>query len=619
MKNSLHTPHHTTGPILLPTGARSIEQIRSCTSWSAHQLSETLVYQDIQTRLLCPKTSDTEKRAYIKTLQFSHLEQIFPLLEQYNLQKFHTDFIDQAMESMWGKYISRLFPYDPYRYLQCLFKDFEIPLDTWMYLIGKIGTKDQSLTTLLPYIKNENSNLIASYFLRAFLAEQSWDEVQTILPTIPKHQTCIGTESIMKIHGFLPFDEIVPFLMMETLSVTIKEYLLWKCESPLHNQQIFSLLSMPYADHFSWECLMQLSSRGSRTLSMSELETCAQSGNMAQVIVGFILLSPDIWEPEKDAFFESYHIPRKIRSKLFPYRPKTLLTIKSHLENESSICEQEKEEQERILPVRLPYVPNQPQNIQTYLSAYPWIWSYIRYQTEYLMTVSPQKSVYAIYREIVRDFLSDKQTYEEWDRRARNTMILVHQKARLHEQEITKAMNIGIDTNAFELTLYIRYQHRVDYPEIAELIGIFIDAYISWGYSRYFSNFRILPRNANSETPIRSFLDSLQSGKYYNVIGIDSELVMHTCSTCMFLSHSANTGKHGIPNIISATMRSEPDDIVSKIELESRKMWPEGYQSIQRMEYTEILREVFQNPSDLESQYDTLIHYDHLQKNRKSV
>lgn len=118
-----------------------------------------------------------------------------------------------------------------------------------MYLIGRIGTKSHSLKELLPHLKHKSTPLLQAYFLRAFLREQSWEEVREILNTIPHDQSFIGTESLMKVPGFLLFDEILPFLKNKKIPLIIKEYLAWKCQPLSNNDVLFELLqSYPHKE-----------------------------------------------------------------------------------------------------------------------------------------------------------------------------------------------------------------------------------------------------------------------------------------------------------------------------------------------------------------------------------
>lgn len=152
----------------------------------------------------------------------------------------------------------------------------------------------------------------------------------------------------------------------------------------------------------------------------------------------------------------------------------------------------------------------------------------------------PEKNIYDIEREIVKNFLKNISIIPDEIRDENTKNILKYQKKFVTEDEYRHAKNIFLNDENFELTLYIRYKHCVDYPDIAEFVGIFLDEYISSGRSKIFKNLRILPRNDMAEVNISPFIKSLKSAKYYNVVGLDASAVMNIFATTFYLSHSAN-------------------------------------------------------------------------------
>lgn len=82
---------------------------------------------------------------------------------------------------------------------------------------------------------------------------------------------------------------------------------------------------------------------------------------------------------------------------------------------------------------------------------------------------------------------------------------------------------------------------------------------------------------------------------------------MHTLSSCIYLSHSANAGRNNIPNIISASMRSKENDIHSFLELEAIKNSQEDLQTLKNISVLEIFSELIKNLQNLENQLDKLI------------
>lgn len=95
------------------------------------------------------------------------------------------------------------------------------------------------------------------------------------------------------------------------------------------------------------------------------------------------------------------------------------------------------------------------------------------------MKHSPNTNIYDLYRETAKSFLSEMEIHNEDIREKNNKNLVNFQKKFLSEKELQDAKNAGIDTEKFELTLYIRYEHMVNFPKIADMIAVFIDEYIA--------------------------------------------------------------------------------------------------------------------------------------------
>lgn len=209
------------------------------------------------------------------------------------------------------------------------------------------------------------------------------------------------------------------------------------------------------------------------------------------------------------------------------------------------------------------------------------------------MRENPEKNIYDLYRESAQKFLETFEIIDEKTRLENNKKLVEYQKKSLMLTEMQNAQKNGIDTENFDLTMYMRYGHQIDYPEMAEFMAICVDEYIASGRSRYFSRTRILPRNADKEENIYPFLQSLKTAKYYSKIGIDAPDVMNIFASCMYFSHSANAGKNNIPSIISGSMKPKNGDIHSDFELEARFHNEEKRKNFENISVFEVMREIF--------------------------
>lgn len=117
--------------------------------------------------------------------------------------------------------------------------------------------------------------------------------------------------------------------------------------------------------------------------------------------------------------------------------------------------------------------------LKKHISAYKSSGSMIEMIFMRKMKDNPEKNIYDLYRETANNFLKNSEIFDEKIRENNNKKLLDYQKKFISEKEMCEAKNITIDTKKFKLTLYIRYEHMVDFPEIADLIAVFVDEYIA--------------------------------------------------------------------------------------------------------------------------------------------
>ena len=150
-----------------------------------------------------------------------------------------------------------------------------------------------------------------------------------------------------------------------------------------------------------------------------------------------------------------------------------------------------------------------------------------------------------------------------------------------------------------DISIYLRYWHKVDYPEIAEAFILFVQAYKKLWFSQIFGTIRIIPRYKNVG-PSQEVLENLATKFYWNVSWEKFEKALHQGSIAVFLSHSTNSWTVRRPSIISEGMDVHKNDIVSKLELE--KSYQKNSFS-QESSMQEIFEEIFANLQAIEAYY----------------
>lgn len=120
-----------------------------------------------------------------------------------------------------------------------------------------------------------------------------------------------------------------------------------------------------------------------------------------------------------------------------------------------------------------------------------------------------------------------------------------------------------------DISLYVRYWHTVDYPEIAEAVIIFVQEYRKYfSDTSFIQDIRIIPYRGRDKPNTTLFQDGTM---FYDVRGREFESALHDWSIAVFLSHSTNSSTdETVPNIISAWMeyKKREWDIILPFELE---------------------------------------------------
>lgn len=132
--------------------------------------------------------------------------------------------------------------------------------------------------------------------------------------------------------------------------------------------------------------------------------------------------------------------------------------------------------------------------------------------------------------------------------------------------------NLGLSRDAHDLSIYLRYGHQVDYPELAELLMLFLARYVHSGYTKYFSGIRIVPRNKDNVLLPSDYVIQKPGVRCFPDVKKDAFLwALHIFATPYFLSNSSNTANEfHVPAILSRGMvlSCQKYQCFSTIELE---------------------------------------------------
>ncbi len=595
MKNSNNTPP-TSGPNN-SSFWEAFKKIFSKISHNTHDILERSSINQIISALSDKDTSDVEKMDYIETLPMLNVGDIIPLLENTDITRFHLYLIEHKLANidLW-QYQWTLF--QKKTDLHKLLESEKIGAQTLYSIFRQKNSKKHSFEIVYSFLQSSKiSDEIKGYFVNRFLEEQDWEGIKKLIKKFRwKSEDFYIIEALVQSVNLIEFTEIIPHLQDPKISHRTKQYLSWKCTN-VSLEEFLNLLESP---HNIWdsETIKNLAHKCQKTATLENIKKFKDKPFFPYL---FAILNPEISDEDIDKFCQEHVQSSGSLKIIFGYRMRNY----ENFQKQSELYPKKDEEFSfsNFFAKNGEPIFHNDKMLKTFLSSYAWdssaFWSMILGQAKQ----RPKENIYSIERSNVQKFLQGHPKIPENIRSENNNKILNYQKQFLTQKELQDAKNIWIDTDNFELTLYSRYHHAVDYPEIADFIAIFIDEYIHSGRSKIFKNFRILPRNFGQETNIEPLLKELKTAKYYNLIGPSAPVAMNVCSSTMYLSHSANAGKYNIPNIISTSMhpKAKENDILSNIELELEKTPQDNQEMImKKVDSFTICLEVLKNIQNLE-------------------
>jgi hypothetical protein len=156
---------------------------------------------------------------------------------------------------------------------------------------------------------------------------------------------------------------------------------------------------------------------------------------------------------------------------------------------------------------------------------------------------------------------------------------------------------LKINMEQLELSVYLRYWHRVNYPEIWEYVTLFLNKYIEKWYSKYLSWIRLIPIRKNIFPRIWFF--ERNDIKTYNVEKEKFDTSLKKYAIPFHFSHSGYNNTENLSYITSAWMdkNGDPSQIDLWLELEKqhdKKNWTD------KKTIDEILKQVIKVMQELD-------------------
>lgn len=125
-----------------------------------------------------------------------------------------------------------------------------------------------------------------------------------------------------------------------------------------------------------------------------------------------------------------------------------------------------------------------------------------------------------------------------------------------------------LNHDPMNLAIYIRYGHKIDHPEIAELVTIFFDKLTKNKSLKYIKDIKILPRFNNRNKP-KHFLNFIWEEKFRSVSWENFERELNQNCVSIYMSHSKKPSTN-FPSLISWTMEEWSNSTKMDLELENK-------------------------------------------------
>lgn len=175
-------------------------------------------------------------------------------------------------------------------------------------------------------------------------------------------------------------------------------------------------------------------------------------------------------------------------------------------------------------------------------------------------TLKNNSDIYTEMKKIVLNFI-EKQNLEK-------NIFSEKDSKRLYK--IFKNNHTNNDEDFMKFGFYIRYWHKIDHPEIAELIIIFFDEILKNQSLKYFKDFKIFTRFKNKFYP-KNFSKFIKKEKILLLEWMEFENEINNNYTIFYFSNSSSP-KTNFPNFISKNMKKWKNSFNLDLEFEN-KFW----------------------------------------------
>jgi len=216
-----------------------------------------------------------------------------------------------------------------------------------------------------------------------------------------------------------------------------------------------------------------------------------------------------------------------------------------------------------------------------------------------------EKDIYTQMQKIVVEYLEQKSKTWEVEEKELNYIGIQRILDKFFKKSFSKIEHskLNIPKDKIELSIYLRYWHTVDYPEIWELILLFVNEYINRKYSAYISGIRLIPRHENL-LPRVGLLNMIPKIRTYRVMWLDFERSLGLWSVQIHLSHGTVL-KTGMPQITSCWISKEDKHIQLSIDLEEN--YDKNNTKSQNIE--EIFNSLFNALQQVDKQFDKMFNW----------
>lgn len=223
-------------------------------------------------------------------------------------------------------------------------------------------------------------------------------------------------------------------------------------------------------------------------------------------------------------------------------------------------------------------------------------------------TLENKSDIYTEMRKIVKIFL-EKENIKNKSSKSEEKEFLINFFKKQNFKNQYENNNLWLNNKKIDLSVYLRYWHKVDQPEITELIIILLDEIQKNNWFIFFDWIRIIPRFKYKFKP--KFLLKNIDWRFFDVEKKDFEKSMLFNSCPIFLSHSSWPFLWEIPSIISSWMIESESEINLWIETENTDEYKSKIQNQEninkKLNSEQVLEKTYNSIKKLENRLKIIV------------